>query len=74
MSTHTPTGFNWSEALQPQRRGERGNEVEAMASLAAWCDSDRDVLAQARADVLVDTHGAGGRSWCRTSDRCGVKH
>jgi len=41
-----------------------------MASLAAWCDSDRDVLARACADVLVDTHRAGGRSWCRTSDRC----
>jgi hypothetical protein len=43
-----------------------------MASLAAWCDSARDVFAQARADMLVDTDGAGGRSWCRTSDRSGV--
>jgi hypothetical protein len=32
--------------------------LEAMASLAEWCDGDPALLAQARADVLRDTHGA----------------
>jgi hypothetical protein len=29
-----------------------------MASLAEWCDGDPALFAQARADVLRDTHGA----------------
>jgi hypothetical protein len=77
MSTHTPTGSNWPEAVQQleARRQARAaasfaeylaedvhrhpdRELEAMASLAEWCDGDPDLLAQARADVLRDTRGA----------------
>jgi hypothetical protein len=77
MSTHTPTGFNWPEAVQQleARRQARvvasfaeylaedvhrhpDRALEAMASLAEWCDGDPELLAQARADVLRDTRGA----------------
>jgi len=77
MSTHTPTGINWAETVQPldtRRRARvvasfaeylaeyvRGNPdraLEAMASLAEWCDGDPTLLAQARADVLRDMGGA----------------
>jgi hypothetical protein len=30
---------------------------EAVASLAEWCDGDRELLARARADVLRDVRG-----------------
>src|SRR2546421_6182145 len=78
MSTHTPTGFNWAEALQPleARRQARvvasfaeylaqevladlDRALEAMASLAEWCNGDRELLVQARADVLRDTRQCG---------------
>lgn len=77
MSTHTPTGFNWEEALQPlevRRRarvvasfaeylaedahGHPDRALEAMASLAEWCDGDAGVLAQARAHVMRDMRRA----------------
>ena len=77
MSTHTPTGFSWREALEPldarrqarvvasfaeylaeDVRGNAGRALEAMASLAEWCDGDPEILAQARADALRDTHRA----------------
>ena len=77
MSTHTPTGFSWSEALQPLEAQRQARvvasfaeylaehvhehperELEAMASLADWCDGDAELLALARADVLRDTRGA----------------
>jgi hypothetical protein len=77
MSTHTPTGSNWPEAVQQleARRQARvvasfaeylaedvhrhpDRALEAMASLAEWCDGDPELLAQARADVLRDTRGA----------------
>jgi hypothetical protein len=77
MSTHTPTGFNWPDAMQPleSRRqarvvasfaeylaeyvhGHPDRALEAMASLAEWCDGDPELLAQARANVLRDTRGA----------------
>ena len=38
--------------------GDPGRAVEAMASLAEWCDGDPELLAQARADVLRDTRRA----------------
>ena len=77
MSTHTPTGFSWPEALEPLEarrqarvvasfaeylaadvRGRPDRALEAMASLAEWCDGDPELLAQARADVLRDTRRA----------------
>jgi hypothetical protein len=77
MSTQTPTGSNWPEAMQQlearrQARvvasfaeylaeyvhGDPDRALEAMASLAEWCDGDPGLLAQARADVLRDTRGA----------------
>ena len=77
MSTHTPTGFSWREALEPldarrQARvvasfaeylaedvhGRPDRALEAMASLAEWCDDNPELLAQARADVLRDTRKA----------------
>jgi hypothetical protein len=77
MSTHTPTGFSWPEALEPleARRQARvvasfaeylaedvhrhpDRALEAMASLAEWCEGDPELLAQARADVLRDTRNA----------------
>lgn len=35
-----------------------GHALDAMASLAEWCDGDLELLAQARADVLRDTPAA----------------
>src|SRR6266567_3520360 len=77
MSTNSPTGFNWAEALQPLEarrqarvvasfaeyldedvRGNPDRTLEAMASLAEWCDGDPELLAQARADALGDTRRA----------------
>jgi hypothetical protein len=77
MSTHTPSGFNWADAVQPlearrQARvvasfaeylaedvhGHPERALEAMASLAEWCEGDAELLARARADVLRDTRGA----------------
>ena len=77
MSTHTPTGFSWREALEPldarrQARvvasfaeylaedvnGRPDRALDAMASLAEWCDGNPELLAQARADVLRDARKA----------------
>jgi hypothetical protein len=77
MSTQTPMGPNWAEAMQPLEvrrrarvvasfaeylaeyvRGDPDRALEAMASLAEWCDGDPELLARARADVLRDARGA----------------
>ena len=77
MSTHTPSGFNWADAVQPLENQRRARVVasfaeylaedvrkhpeqalEAMASLAEWCEGDPKLLARARADVLRDARGA----------------
>jgi hypothetical protein len=78
MSTHTPTGFNWAESIQPfaDRRerartvaafaeylaqnvhGNSDRALEAMASLAEWCDDDPELLVQARGDLLRETRKA----------------
>jgi hypothetical protein len=77
MSMHTPSGFNWADAVQPlearrQARvvasfaqylaedvhGHLERALDAMASLAEWCEGDPNLLARARADVLRDTRGA----------------
>ena len=73
MSTDTPTGVHWADALSPlealrQARvvasfaeyladyvhGEPERALEAMASLAEWCDGNPELLARARADVQRD--------------------
>ena len=80
MSTHTPAGSNWPEAmhlLEARRKREQAwvvasfaeylaedvhgrpeRALEAMASLAEWCDGNPELLAQARADVLRDARKA----------------
>jgi hypothetical protein len=77
MSTHTPTGVHWADAVEPlearrQARvvasfaeylaeyvhGDPDRALEAMASLAEWCDGDPELLSQARADVLGDMRAA----------------
>jgi hypothetical protein len=89
MSTHTPTGSNWPDAVQlleARRLREQAwvvasfaeylaeevhdhpdQALEAIASLAEWCDGDPDLLAQARADVLRDARrtqaAAAANNW-----------
>ena len=78
MSTHTPTGFNSAESVQPfaDRRerartvaafaeylaqnvhGNSDRALEAMVSLAEWCDDDPELLVQARGDLLRETRKA----------------
>jgi len=38
--------------------GDPDRALEAMASLAEWCEGNPKLLAQARADVLRDTRAA----------------
>jgi hypothetical protein len=47
-----------AEYLAEDVRGNSGRTLEAMASLAEWCDGDTELLAQARADALRDTRKA----------------
>jgi hypothetical protein len=49
---------SFAEYLAEDVRGHPQRALEAMASLAEWCDGDAEVLARARADVLRDTRGA----------------
>ena len=49
---------SFAEYLAEDVRGNAGRALEAMASLAEWCDGDPEVLAQARADALRDTRRA----------------
>ena len=71
MSTYTPDAMQPVEAQQQARvvasfaeylaediRGNADRTLEAMASLAEWCDGDAGLLAQARADALRDTRRA----------------
>ena len=75
MSTYTPDAMQPVEAQQQARvvasfaeylaedvhnHPERARE--AMASLADWCDGDAELLARARADVLLGhARSAGSR-------------
>jgi hypothetical protein len=80
MSTHTQSGFNWPDAMQPLETRRQARVVasfaeylaeyvhddaeralEAMASLAEWCDGDSELLAEARTHVLRDTRRATRR-------------
>ena len=47
-----------AEYLAEDVRGNPDRTLEAMASLAEWCDGDPEMLAQARADALRDTRSA----------------
>jgi hypothetical protein len=47
-----------AEYLAEHVRGHPHRERAAMAALAEWCEGDRELLAQARADVLQDTRRA----------------
>src|SRR5438876_627738 len=49
---------SFAEYLAEYVHGDPDRALEAMASLAEWCDGDPKLLAQARADVLRDTRGA----------------
>jgi hypothetical protein len=44
-----------AEYLAPDVEAHPERARDAMASLADWCDGDREILAKARADVLRDT-------------------
>jgi hypothetical protein len=49
---------SFAEYLAEDIRGHPERALEAMASLAEWCEGDAVLLARARADVLRDTRGA----------------
>ena len=49
---------SFAEYLAEYVHGNPDRALEAMASLAEWCDGDPELLARARADVLRDTRGA----------------
>ena len=49
---------SFAEYLAEYVHGDPDRALEAMASLAEWCDGDPEILAQARADALRDTHRA----------------
>jgi hypothetical protein len=70
MSMHIPMGETrrkreqarvvaaFAEYLAEDVHDHPERALEAMASLAEWCDGDGELLAQARADVLRDTRRA----------------
>jgi len=45
---------SFAEYLAEYVHGDAGRALEAMASLAEWCDGDAELLARARADVVRD--------------------
>jgi hypothetical protein len=49
---------SFTEYLAEEVHGDPDRALEAIASLAEWIEGDRELLAQARADVLQDTHTA----------------
>lgn len=44
-----------AEYLAEDLHGDPDRALQAMASLADWCDGDPELLARARTDVLQDT-------------------
>ena len=48
----------FAEYLAENVRGNSDRALEAMASLAEWCDDDPELLAQARGDLLRETRKA----------------
>ena len=49
---------SFAEYLAEDVHGRPERALEAMASLAEWCDGNPELLAQARADVLRDARKA----------------
>jgi hypothetical protein len=49
------TVASFAEYLAEDLRDHPDHALDAMTSLAEWCEGDEDLLAQARADVLRDT-------------------
>ncbi len=49
---------SFAEYLAEDVHGHPDRALEAMPSLAKWCEGDAELLARARADVLRDTRGA----------------
>jgi hypothetical protein len=49
---------SFAEYLAEDVHGHPERALDAMASLAEWCDGDPNLLVQARTDVLQDTRGA----------------
>jgi len=49
-----------AEYLADDVRAHPDRALEAMASLAEWCDGDDKLLAEARTDVLRDTSAVQG--------------
>jgi hypothetical protein len=49
---------SFAEYLAEDVHGHPDRALEAMASLAEWCEGDPELLAQARAEVLRDTRKA----------------
>ena len=49
---------SFAEYLAEDVHGHPERALDAMASLAEWCEGDAVLLARARADVLRDTRGA----------------
>jgi hypothetical protein len=49
---------SFAEYLAEDVHGDPDRALEAIASLAEWCEGDRELLAQARAGVLRDTRRA----------------
>jgi hypothetical protein len=49
---------SFAEYLAEDVHGHPERALEAMASLAEWCEGDAELMARARADVLQDTRGA----------------
>ena len=49
------TVASFAEYLAEDLRDHPDHALDAMASLAEWCEGDEEFLAQARADVLRDT-------------------
>ena len=49
---------SFAEYLAEYVHGDPDRALEAMASLADWCDGDPELLSKARANVLQDMRGA----------------
>ena len=49
---------SFAEYLADDVHGDPDQALSAIASLAEWCEGDRKLLAQARADVLGDSDRA----------------
>jgi hypothetical protein len=51
---------SFAEYLAEDVAGQPGRALEAVESLAEWCEGDHSLMARARAEVLRDQAAAGG--------------